>query len=46
MAVLRLFLQEITIFTDIYCSGGHDLLPLGVDRRIRYLCEQLLKIIE
>ena len=43
VAVFRFFLQHIPLCADVDGGGSHDMLPDGVDGRIRHLREQLLE---
>ena len=45
-AVIGFFIKQVTVRADIYGSICHYLLTERIYRRICYLCEKLLEIIE
>ena len=44
MAVLWLFLQQITVFAHINGGGGYDFFTYRINGRVRYLRKHLLKV--
>ena len=46
LTVLRLFLKQIAVLTDINSSGSYHFFTDRIDRRVRHLCKQLFEIIE
>ena len=46
IAVLGCFLQNISVRTNVNCSGSHYLLTDGIDRRVGYLGKFLFEIME
>ena len=44
--MIRLLFQKISVFAGIYGCGSDDFFPDSIDRRVRYLREQLLEIIK
>ena len=45
-AVLRLFIQKVTVGADVHGGVGHHFLTKRIDRRVGHLCEQLFEIVE
>ena len=46
LTIFRLFFQKISVLAGIYGCGSDDFFPDRIDRRVRYLREQLLEIIK
>ena len=46
LTVFRLLFQKISVLAGIYGCGSDDFFPDRIDRRVRYLREQLLEIIK
>ena len=46
LTVFRLFLQNVSIFTNINRCGCDNLLTDGIDWRVCYLCKQLFEIVK
>ena len=46
LTVFRLFFQQISFLTYIYCCTCNDFFTDRINRRIGYLCKQLFKIIK
>ena len=46
LTVFRLFLQNVSIFTNINCCGCDNLLTDSIDWRVCNLCKQLFEIVK
>ncbi len=46
LAVIRLLLQQVALGTGVDRGGGNDLLPEGVNGRVRHLGEHLLEVVK
>ena len=46
LAVFRLFMKQVSIFSDIDSCTGNDLFTDGIDWRIGNLCKKLFEIIK